>query len=121
MPSPKRVRRPIVPHGGARVKLFVHRESGASRRGRRRTRGASGDPARPLVVERLEGRLVFAAPAVGMNLDTVVDYGAAWTFTDAFQSSRDWFTMSYNTATGVESWSGGGTASVDAKGWPTEL
>jgi len=26
-----------------------------------------------------------------MNLDQVVDYGAAWTFTDAFKASRDWF------------------------------
>ncbi|MDQ3029595.1 MAG: hypothetical protein M3R09_06105, partial [Actinomycetota bacterium] len=74
--------------------------------------------------EALERRLVFAAgvaPALGMNLDQVVDYGAAWTFTDAFKSSRDWMTLSYNTATGVESFEGGGTASVDAKGWPVEL
>jgi len=56
-----------------------------------------------------------------MNLDQVVDWGTAWTFTDAFKASRDWMTLSYNTSSGAESWSGGGTASVDSKGWPTQL
>src|SRR4051812_47598956 len=56
-----------------------------------------------------------------MNLDQVVDYSSAWTFTDAFKSSRDWFGIAYNTTTGVESWSAGVPPTVDAKGWPTEL
>jgi hypothetical protein len=74
--------------------------------------------------EALEPRLVFAAtpaPSFGVNLDQVVDWGSAWTFTDAFIASRDWLTASYNTSTGLESPTGGGTASVDDKGWPTQL
>src|SRR5688572_2314117 len=73
-------------------------------------------------VESLEPRLVLAAvPSLGMNLDQVVDWGAAWTFTDTFKASRDWFSLAYNTATSQESWTGGGTPVVDSKGWPVEL
>ena len=102
------------------MKSSVHTRSGVPGR-RLRVRHTARPRSAGYALESLEGRLVFANPALGMNLDQVVDYSAAWTFTDAFKASRDWFTMSYNTATGVESWSGGGTPVVDAKGWPTEL
>lgn len=72
-------------------------------------------------VERLENRQLFAVE-VGMNLDRIVDYSPAWTFTDAFQSSRSWISYSYNTATGATTASPPGTPiAVDAHGWPTQL
>lgn len=64
--------------------------------GRTRRDAAASNPAclaQSWLPEALEPRLVFAAagvaPALGMNLDQVVDYSAAWTFTDAFKASRD--------------------------------
>lgn len=75
-----------------------------------------------LSVEFLEGRIVPAGnPLVGMNLESVVDWSPAWSFTDAFKASRPWISHAYNTVTGQESWEGGGTVHVDAKGWPTQL
>ena len=82
---------------------------------------------RPLAAEQLEPRRALAsdlAPppmALGMNLESVVDWSPAWTFTDAFKTSRPWISHAYNTATGVESWEGGGAVQVDAQGWPTTL
>ncbi len=58
---------------------------------------------------------------IGMNLESVVDWSPAWTFTDAFKTSRPWISHAYNTATFSESWEGGGPITVDAKGWPTQL
>lgn len=75
-----------------------------------------------LSVEFLEGRIVPAGnPLIGMNLESVVDWSSAWTFTDAFKASRPWISHAYNTVTGQESWEGGGAVHVDAKGWPTQL
>lgn len=58
---------------------------------------------------------------IGMNLETPYDWANAWTFTDIFQTSRDWFSHSSNTVTGDFTWSGGGEVHVDANGWPTAL
>ena len=78
--------------------------------------------ARGLRFERLFAREMLAAnPLIGVNVDPVVDYGTAWTFTDAFISSRPWISHGYNTVTGVESFNGGGEVHIDANGWPTKL
>ncbi|MEY3204736.1 MAG: hypothetical protein RLZZ21_1067, partial [Planctomycetota bacterium] len=37
--------------------------------------------------------------AVGMNLENVVDWSPAWTFTDAFKASRPWISHAFNTQT----------------------
>ncbi|MBU6294215.1 MAG: hypothetical protein KJS91_05980 [Planctomycetes bacterium] len=77
--------------------------------------------ARP-ALEALESRLVpTGMPAIGMNVESVVDWSSAWTFSDAFKASRPWISHAYNTATGQESWEGGGAIHVDSRGWPTTL
>lgn len=64
-------------------------------------------------------------PAIGINLERVVDWSPAWTFTDVFKSSREWVSHSYNTITGQFTWgdaaNNGGAVNVDSKGWPTRL
>ena len=58
-------------------------------------------------LERLEPRSLMAADvpmAVGMNLENVVDWSPAWTFTDAFKASRPWIAQAFNTATWGTSW-----------------
>ncbi len=65
--------------------------------------------------------LLAADPVIGVNLDPIVDFGTALTFTDAFKTSRPWISHAYNTVTGVESFSGGGEVTVDEHGWPTQL
>ena len=60
-----------------------------------------------------------AAPMqVGMNVESVVDWSPAWTFTDAFQSSRPWIAQAVDTASGAVTWDVGDThpLPVDAKG-----
>jgi hypothetical protein len=42
--------------------------------------------------------------AVGMNLENVVDWSPAWTFTDAFKASRPWIAQAFNAATWDTSW-----------------
>jgi hypothetical protein len=42
--------------------------------------------------------------AVGMNLENIVDWSPAWTFTDAFQASRPWISHAFNTQTWATSW-----------------
>jgi hypothetical protein len=75
-----------------------------------------------LTLERLEERQTMAAEMrIGMNLESVVDWSPAWTFTDAFKTSRPWISHAYNTATFSETWEGGGPVAVDEKGWPTSL
>lgn len=57
--------------------------------------------------ERLESRSLTAADshmAIGMNLENVVDWSPAWTFTDAFKASRPWIDQAFNTATWGTSW-----------------
>lgn len=73
-------------------------------------------------MEALEARLVFSGPpALGISLDAVVDWGTAWPFADAFQTSRPWFSHSYNTVTKQESFSDAHPVQTDAAGWPTLL
>jgi hypothetical protein len=78
-------------------------------------------------VEHLEPRALMAADGqhmrVGMNLENVVDWSPAWTFTDVFKASRGWITHEVNTATGAMTWDVGGTnpVRVDANGNPAIL
>lgn len=73
-------------------------------------------------LERLEDRQVAASDmSIGMNLESVVDWSSAWTFTDAFKTSRPWISHAYNTATWSKSWEGGGSVHTDSRGWPTSL
>ena len=70
--------------------------------------------------ERLENRAMFAAAPmqVGMNVESVVDWSPAWTFTDAFQSSRPWIAQAVDVASGAGLWDVGDThpLPVNAKG-----
>ena len=83
---------------------------------------------RPLCgVEELEPRAMAAADGghmrIGMNLENVVDWSPAWTFTDAFNASRGWIAQEFNTATWETTWDVGATnpIRVDADGNPTVL
>lgn len=60
---------------------------------------------------------------IGMNLENVVDWSPAWTFTDAFKASRGWIAQEFNTATWGLTWDVGDTnpIQVDANGNPTVL
>jgi hypothetical protein len=71
--------------------------------------------------ERLESRSLMAADAhmaVGMNLENVVDWSPAWTFTDALKASRPWIAQAVNTATGETIWDTGAARplALDANG-----
>ena len=71
--------------------------------------------------ERLEGRSLLAGDghmAVGMNLENIVDWSPAWTFTDAFQASRPWIPQAVNTVTGETIWDTGSARplALDAHG-----
>jgi hypothetical protein len=88
------------------------------------------NPKRPcrdrLSFETCEPRLLMAADghmAVGMNLENVVDWSPAWTFTDAFQASRPWISQAFNTATWNTSWDATDAPllSLDSRGNPTSL
>jgi len=78
-------------------------------------------------VERLEPRALMAADGghmrIGMNLESVVDWSPAWTFTDAFNASRGWIAQEFNAATWETTWDVGATnpIRVDANGNPTML
>lgn len=76
-------------------------------------------------VEDLETRMVLSASPmqIGINLDNVNDYTPNWMFADVMQSSRPWFSHSFNTVTGANDFNGGGSipVQVDANGWPTQL
>lgn len=93
------------------------------------SRAAERRATRPtrLALEALEGRRVMATTtghmAVGMNLENVVDWSPAWTFTDVFQASRGWITHAVNTATGQMTWDVGAThpVRVDGDGTVTGL
>jgi hypothetical protein len=76
--------------------------------------------------ERLESRSLMAADghmAVGMNLENVVDWSPAWTFTDAFKASRPWIAQAVNTVTGETIWDTGAARplALDANGNVTSL
>jgi hypothetical protein len=70
-------------------------------------------------LELLESRELLSGMAIGMNLERVVDYNPDWMFTDAFQESRPWTSINYNTATRIMTQ--GGTPHLDARGWPAFL
>jgi len=78
-------------------------------------------------IERLEPRALMAADGghmrIGMNLESVVDWSPAWTFTDAFKASRGWIAQEFNTATWETAWDVGATnpIRVDANGNPALL
>ncbi|MBM4022038.1 MAG: hypothetical protein FJ284_07335 [Planctomycetes bacterium] len=60
-----------------------------------------------LGLEPCEARQLLAGDghmAVGMNLENVVDWSPAWTFTDAFQASRPWIAHAVDEETGVLTW-----------------
>lgn len=73
-----------------------------------------------LRMECLESRELLSM-AVGMNLENIKDYSPAWTFTDAFQSSRTWVSESENLTTGAVTQDATIAVSVDAHGWPLQL
>jgi putative intracellular protease/amidase len=92
----------------------------------RRSRGDERPPvlSASLAVECLEERsLLSANPAIGMNLERVADYMAAWMFTDAFKESRPWMREIYNTSTHTltQDTSGVLPLHLDPHGWPTQL
>ena len=51
--------------------------------------------------------------AVGMNLENVVDWSPAWTFTDAFKASRPWISHAFNTSTWGTSWNPADAPTLD--------
>ncbi|WP_197994660.1 putative Ig domain-containing protein [Gimesia panareensis] len=58
---------------------------------------------------------------VGMNLEDIADWSAAWTFTDMAHTMRSWNSVSLNLNTYESQW--GSTLfdiDLDANGWPTE-
>ena len=61
--------------------------------------------------------------SIGMNLENVVDWSPAWTFTDAFQASRPWISQAFNTATWNTSWDAADAPplQLDSRGNPTSL
>ncbi|MFM9059323.1 MAG: Calx-beta domain-containing protein [Planctomycetaceae bacterium] len=87
----------------------------------RRSRTASRRP-QALGFERCEPRHLLAIDtghmAVGMNLESVVDWSPAWTFTDAFKASRPWISHAFNPDTWGTTWdaSQAPTLDLDANG-----
>ena len=51
--------------------------------------------------------------AVGMNLENVVDWSPAWTFTDAFKASRPWISHAFNTQTWGTTWDAAAAPPLD--------
>ena len=54
--------------------------------------------------------------AVGMNLESVVDWSPAWTFTDAFKASRPWISHSFNPQTWSTTWDPAQAPTLDLDG-----
>mgnify|MGYP006271725435 CR=1 FL=1 len=90
-----------------------------------RSRPRISGRSRPVVhlgLERCESRQLMASDtghmAVGMNLENVVDWSPAWTFTDAFKASRPWISQAFNPVTWGTSWdpSAAPTLDLDADG-----
>jgi hypothetical protein len=77
-----------------------------------------------LQLERLESReLLSGNPAIGMNVERVADYMAAWMFTDAFKESRPFMPEVYNTVAHTLTPDLGHVLplALDAQGWATQL
>jgi hypothetical protein len=90
------------------------------------TVGADNEPTHAAFVHSIGTSWKIASfqpvePSIGANVETIADWSAAWTFTDALKSSRPWISHAYNTSTGQSTWEGGGVVHVDSKGWPTQL
>jgi len=71
---------------------------------------------RALGFEPCEARRLLAADGrmtVGMNLENVVDWSPAWTFTDAFQASRPWIAHAVDLGTGGLIWDVGDSRPLD--------
>ena len=85
-------------------------------RSRRRSRAASRRHS-ALGFERCEPRHLLAIDtghmAVGMNLESVVDWSPAWTFTDAFKASRPWISHAFNPDTWGTSWDPAAAPTLD--------
>src|SRR5262245_54305034 len=77
-------------------------------------------PSARLSLEPLEARDV-PAMSVGMNLDGITDYAPAWVFKDAFQQSRSWTSLEFNTVTRQSNFQSTHAVHTDANGWPTTL
>jgi hypothetical protein len=60
---------------------------------------------------------------IGMNLENVVDWSPAWTFTDVFKASRPWISQAIDESTGAVTWDVGATRplGLDADGNPRAL
>jgi hypothetical protein len=75
-----------------------------------------------LAFEACEPRCLMAVDtghmAIGMNLENVVDWSPAWTFTDAFKASRPWISHAFNTQTWGTTWDAttAPTLDLDANG-----
>ena len=101
-------------------RLFDSAPAGAAKSPAGPAAGARRRARSPAGPERLETRAMFAAAPmrVGMNVESVVDWSPAWTFTDAFQASRPWIAQAVDTASGAVTWDVGDThpLAVNAKG-----
>ena len=82
---------------------------------------ARPQPCRAPMMQGLEARTLFSAMAIGMNIERVADYGAAWTFTDAMKESRPWQMFDVNTATYQVTEDTTHPRILDAQGMPTRL
>ncbi|MGB8854466.1 MAG: Calx-beta domain-containing protein [Pirellulales bacterium] len=85
-------------------------------RSRGRTRSSHRRASR-LAFEACEPRCLMAADtghmAIGMNLENVVDWSPAWTFTDAFKASRPWISHAFNTQTWGTTWDAAAAPTLD--------
>ena len=51
--------------------------------------------------------------SVGMNLESIVDWSPAWTFTDAFKASRPWISQGFNPQTFALTWDPAAAPALD--------
>ena len=79
--------------------------------------GHGGSVAVPVLVAILPATSPAPAPsgrmAVGMNLESIVDWSPAWTFTDAFKASRAWISQSFNPQTFALTWDPAAAPALD--------
>lgn len=107
--------------------LEVKCNTSGNRHGKRSRWSRSSPAAAVLGFESLEHRQPLAADSghmqVGMNLESVVDWSPAWTFTDAFRASRPWIALAFNSTTWATTWDEPSTPqlAIDADGTVTRL
>ena len=79
--------------------------------------GHGGSVAVPVVVSILPATAptppTAGAMVVGMNLESIVDWSPAWTFTDAFKASRPWISHSFNPQTFAVTWDAAAAPTLD--------